>query len=42
MLICVEMAKPEIQSTINASFQSTREITVHAFFYNFYTFIKVD
>jgi len=35
MLICVEMAKPEIQSTINASFQSTREITSMLFFLQF-------
>jgi len=42
LLICVEMAKREIQSTIFASRQSvTRRDNVRAF-YNIYTIIKVE
>jgi len=42
MLICVKLAKPEIQSTIFSSRQSiTQRYDVRAF-YNFYTFIKVE
>jgi len=43
--MCVEMAKPEIQSTIFASrqlvTQRVKSVNVHAF-YSFYTFINVE
>jgi len=40
--IRVEMAKPEIQSTIFASRELvTQRVNVHAF-YSFYTFINVE